>query len=83
MKIQNIDLEKIAEIQHDIWINWMNYLFSISQVNNDGSYTIPVENVIKWKRLVNTPYDNLTEGEKESDREQAYRVLRGMLGREI
>ncbi len=67
--------EKIADIQHNIWIHWMKYLFSVGQINNDGSYTIPSDKVERWKRQMNTDFSKLSECEKESDREMAEKIL--------
>ncbi len=67
--------EKIAEIQHEIWSHWMRYLFSISEQNSDGSVTIPADKVKRWKRQMDTSYSNLSEAEKESDRDQANKIL--------
>ena len=53
----------------------MAYLFSKSQTNADGTVTLPAWAVERWKRQVATPYANLTEAEKDSDREEADRVL--------
>jgi hypothetical protein len=33
------------------------------------------ENIAKWKKQIDTPYDNLTEEEKQSDRKWADKVL--------
>jgi hypothetical protein len=43
--------------------------------NDDGTYTIPSDKVERWKRQQNTTYEGLSEQEKESDREQADKVL--------
>lgn len=67
--------EKLSCIQHEIWSNWMIYLFEVSIQNKDGSYTIPFEKVKHWKRQLSTPYDKLSDREKESDREQADKIL--------
>ncbi len=67
--------EKLAEVQHNIWAHWMVYLFSVSVQNEDGSYTIPIDKVNHWTRQINTPYNELSEHEKESDREQANKIL--------
>jgi hypothetical protein len=67
--------EKIAEVQHDIWSHWMVYLFSVCY-NSDSGIIIPHDKVERWKRLMITSYKFLSEGEKESDRDQADKVLR-------
>ena len=67
--------EKLAAAQHEIWINWMEYLFSVSISDPDGTCTIPADKVARWVRQMNTPYSELTEDEKDSDREQADKIL--------
>ena len=68
-------LNKIADIQHEIWAHWMRYLFSVSIHNEDGAVIIPVEKVERWKRQLSTAYDSLTENEQQSDKDQAEKVL--------
>ncbi len=53
----------------------MAYLFSVSIQNEDGSYTIPADKVKHWTLQMHTLYSELSEREKESDREQADKVL--------
>lgn len=67
--------EKLSEVQHEIWSHWMKYLFSVCEQNGNGSLTIPVDKVKHWQRQMDTPYSDLTEREKDSDREQADKVL--------
>lgn len=67
--------EKLADVQHGIWVHWMAYLFSCSTTNLDGSVTIPAEKVERWKRQMNTTYTELTNKEQDSDREQADKTL--------
>jgi hypothetical protein len=67
--------EQLAALQHEIWAHWMNYLFSVSQEEQDGAYRIPVEQAQRWIKQVNTSYVELSDLEKESDREQADKVL--------
>lgn len=67
--------ETLASVQHAIWAHWMNYMFSVCRSNGDGSYTIPLEKVQRWQRQARTPYHQLNESEKDSDREQADRIL--------
>lgn len=67
--------EMLASVQHDIWVHWMKYLFSVCVENQDGSYTIPVDKVQRWIRQVGTQYSELSEDEKQSDRQQADKIL--------
>lgn len=67
--------EAAADVQHQIWAHWMKYVFSICPQQEDGSVIIPADKVERWKRQVNTPYQDLSEKEKESDRHQADKVL--------
>ena len=62
--------EALADIQHEIWAHWTKYQFSVCTRNEDGSITIPADKVERWERQAQTPYSELTEKEKESDREQ-------------
>jgi len=68
--------EKLAWLEHDIWANWMKYLFTKGTLNEDGSFTIEPASVKRWTRQMNTDYDNLPEKEKESDRNLVKRFLR-------
>jgi hypothetical protein len=68
--------EKIAAAQHAIWAHWMNYLFSVSIRNDDGSVTIPADKVERWERQARTLYAALSDREQESDRHQADKVLK-------
>lgn len=70
------NLEVLANQQHDIWSHWMKYLFSVGTHNADGSYTISKENVDRWIKQCRTPYSELSESEKESDREQALKIMK-------
>ena len=68
-------IEKLAEYAHDAWSNWMEYLFKISVLNPDGTYTIPRWAVKRWIRQMHTQYQRLPEIEKESDRKEAKKIL--------
>ena len=72
---EDVDLEKMAEIEHTRWSGWQEYLHSKCIKNEDGSLTIPSGYVENLVRLINTPYDKLTEKEKESDRAEAKNSL--------
>ena len=61
--------EEFARKQHEIWAHWMKYQFRQCSKNEDGSFVIPAEKVQRWTRQMNTLYDNLSETEKQSDRD--------------
>ena len=69
-------LEKLANMQHKIWSQWMDYLFSVCKEYGDGSMVIPKDKVERWKRQIDTPYYELSEPEKDSDRNIAFDVLK-------
>lgn len=62
--------EALADQEHGRWSRWMKYLFSKSP---DG--VIPPALVERWARQVSTPYKNLSEQEKDSDRKEADATL--------
>lgn len=68
--------EQLAAMQHEIWTHWMRYQFSCCIENADGSLTIPAEYVERWRRQMETAYSQLPESERESDREQADKILK-------
>lgn len=68
-------VDKLAEVQHEIWAHWMKHLFEVSTTNEDGSVTIPSDKVRRWKRQMSTQYSDLSPMEQESDIEQARKIL--------
>ncbi len=67
--------ERLAALAHEQWSGWMRYMLGKCTENPDGSITVPAGYVRALKRQMNTPYAELTEGERDSDREEADRVL--------
>ena len=67
--------EALAALAHKQWVLWMEYLFIKGTFNEDGTLTIPAWAVKRWKRQMNTPYDELTGLEQYDDRAEAERVL--------
>jgi hypothetical protein len=68
--------EKLAAYAHEAWSSWMKYMFSKSIQNLDGSITIPAPLVERWSFQMNTPYDQLPENMKPSDRDEADKMLK-------
>jgi hypothetical protein len=77
--VDNDDLiEKLAAYAHDAWAGWMRYQFEKSTPgwgDQSGTYTIPRGLVERWNRQMNTPYAGLPPDEKESDRDEARKIL--------
>lgn len=67
--------EKLAELCHEQWSGWMKYLFSKNPVESDGSWVMPAWAVERWQRQMDTPYSELSESEKQSDRNEADKFL--------
>jgi hypothetical protein len=77
--------EALAAYAHEAWSGWMRYLFSKCDTHTPRNAvgmlldvpvtTIPRWAVERWERQMNTPYADLPEEEKESDRAQADKIL--------
>ncbi len=68
-------IEELAAIEHERWAHWQAHVHSQGALQADGSLVIPPELVARWTRQIQTSYAALSEGEKESDREQVRRYL--------
>jgi hypothetical protein len=66
-------LEKLSDLEHIQWMSWTKYFLE----NNTPM------NRARWRRQINTPYSELSEKEKESDREWARKVLELINSNEI
>ena len=75
-------VEELAAVEHDRWAHWQRYMHGQAERLPDGSLKIPVELVSRWEKQIAQRYADLTEKEKDSDREQVMRylpiILRGM-----
>ena len=74
MNLQEL-IEKLAEKEHGSWSHWMKYLFSQCTNNDDGSMTIPTALVDQWHTQARTSYADLSEREKQSDRNRVNLIL--------
>lgn len=72
-------IERLADAEHASWSRWMDYLFSrcgdVIGGLNGGALIIPADSVHHWRRQAATPYADLTEREKESDRREVSCIL--------
>lgn len=71
----NAAMEELADIEHERWSEWQKHLFSKCTKNDDGSMTIPKDSVDRWQRQIATKYKDLSEDEKQSDRDQVNKYL--------
>lgn len=68
-------VEKLAEIEHSRWSHWQRYVHGKCERRSDGSLVIPRELAERWQRQLETPYSDLTDAEKQSDRDQVQHYL--------
>ena len=67
--------EQLADLEHASWSRWMVYLFNTCGLNNDGTVTIPKDLVDRWEKQTLTDYKDLTEHEKQMDRDEIQPIL--------
>jgi hypothetical protein len=68
-------VERLAEIEHERWAHWQKYVHDQCERREDGSMVIPAGLAARWQAQIETPYADLSEQEKDSDREQVQRYL--------
>ncbi len=61
----------MAALEHLRWSGWETYRESILEKGDRRKPEDPETHLERWKRLRETPYRDLTEAEKESDRVEA------------
>jgi len=74
-------VEPLASIEHERWSHWQRYMHSkcIPQ-GSDGALLIPGDLVKRWEEQIATPYFELSEVAKESDRQQVRKYLPLIVG---
>jgi len=60
--------ERLAALEHEQWAHWTAYMLD----------HLTDENIARWRKQIAIPYSELTEGEKQSDRKWADKVLRAV-----
>lgn len=68
-------VEELAAIEHERWAHWQRYVHQQGIARADGALVIPAEIVRRWETQIATSYVDLSEAEKQSDREQVGRYL--------
>ena len=70
-------LEALADLEHKQWAHWTKYMLENLLGYNENSAN---QFARKCFNQINTPYSELTETEKESDREWARKTLETIHG---
>lgn len=65
--------ERLAAIEHERWAAWQSWMHAQCNQYGDGTLLIPAALVARWERQIATPYAELSEAERASDREQVDR----------
>ncbi len=60
--------EVLADLEHQQWAYWTRYMLD----------NLSAENIERWKKQIETPYSELTDKEKESDRVWARKVINSL-----
>jgi hypothetical protein len=68
-------IEQLADKEHASWARWMDYLFSRCPFTEKEDAIIPRELVTRWKKQIAASYADLSEQEKQSDRDEVAYIL--------
>jgi hypothetical protein len=72
-------LEELSELEHKQWAHWTKYMLNrLEQLENEQDAFDPYKVMHQkqnWHRQIATPYSELTEKEKDSDRIWASKTL--------
>ncbi len=67
--------ERVANLCHDQWSNWMRYMFAKGNTYRDHTFVIGIESSTRWYRQMNTSYYDLSPKEQDSDRKEANKFI--------
>jgi hypothetical protein len=67
--------ERVAELCHNQWSNWTDYIFSKTYKDYFEAPVIPRHLTERWKRQIDTDYYDLSEEEMDSDRKEADKFI--------
>lgn len=79
-------VERVADEVHQVWCMWMEYMFKqgthkqtthavFGKYSPEKVWVMPEDKLERWTRQMKTDYQDLSEEEKESDREIAQKYL--------
>lgn len=58
--------ERLAELEHKQWAHWTRYMLD----------NLTPDNIERWRKQIETPYAQISEAEKASDRKWADEVIK-------
>lgn len=70
--------EKLAAMEHERWADWQKWVHDkcVEHSNGEGKWVcFPSEDFTHWQRLIETPYAELSDFEKDADRKEVGRYL--------
>lgn len=67
--------DDLADLCHKQWSGWMGYLFTKGHVESHIGFVLNADSVERWRRQMVTPFKDLSEPEKESDRKEADKFI--------
>ena len=67
--------ERLAALAHEQWRDWMRYFLGKCGGLPNGAYVVPANYAANLRALMDTPYAELPEAQKDSDRAEADKVL--------
>lgn len=69
-------VEPLAAYAHTAWSGWMSYMLpKLHIIASEVCIATQESYLDRWARQMQTPYDQLSEQEKESDRQEARLIL--------
>ena len=58
-------IERLAAHEHEQWAHWTRYMLD----------NLTEENIVRWRQQIEMDYQDLSESEKESDRQWARKAI--------
>jgi hypothetical protein len=78
-------IDTLAAVEHERWAHWQRYMHSKGTRLADGSLQLSGDLIARWEKQIATPFAELTQEEKDSDRDQvrvAIPIIASLLGGE-
>ncbi len=73
-------VEKLAAVLHEIWSSQVSFLLSAGVQRADGSVLLSSELVGRLRKQIDQSYAQLGTQQKQSDRDQALKVIAALEG---